>query len=232
MIARRDFLMGGLLATAAASAAALTPRHHVKFLAEDRKLEAIVPKQIGDWIQIPSDVFVLPKTPGSLSDRLYSQTVTRLYQSPTNLPVMLVMAYGSVQNDLLQLHRPETCYSAVGFQISSSKALRMPLGGTAALPIRELTASSDSRVEPIVYWTRIGDSLPIDGSEQRAMKFRQQIAGIIPDGILVRLSTVSDPTPEVFAGLRNFARTMIQTVAPADRAALVGTTIADQLRGA
>ena len=222
---RRDILFGGGLLLSAAAAAALTPRRHVVLLPAGRQLEALVPKRIGSWHAVPSDLFVLPKTKGSLSDKLYNQTVTRLYQSETDAPVMLVMAYGSVQNDSLQLHRPEVCYAAVGFQISESQTARIPLGGNAGLPVRELTATAEARVEPIVYWTRIGDSLPTSGREQRETKLEQQFAGIIPDGILVRMSTVAEPSPATFAELRKFAAAMVGAVAPADRPALIGTTL-------
>ncbi len=222
---RRDLLIGGGMLAAAASAAALTPRHRLILLG-DKKIDDIVPKTIGDWTYVPSNAFVLPKTPGSLADRLYSQTVSRLYQSPTEVPVMLVIAYGNLQSDLLQLHRPETCYAAVGFTISRSAVADVMLGPKSALPVRELVASSESRIEPIVYWTRIGDDLPTDGSEQRWSKLRQQMHGLIPDGVLVRISTVGEPSDEVFAGLRKFSGAMVRSLAAGDRAALVGRPLA------
>ena len=230
MIARRDLILGGGLLAAAGAAAALTPRRNVVLLPEGRELEAVVPKRVGSWAAVPSDLFVLPKTEGSLADKLYNQTVTRLYESKSALPVMLVMAYGSIQNDALQLHRPETCYTAVGFEVSGSKVEQVDVGGRARVPVRELTATAEQRVEPIVYWTRIGDSLPTTGREQRWAKLEQQLAGIVPDGILVRISTVAEPTAATFAGLRAFAAAMVEAVAPADRAVLVGTTISDRLR--
>lgn len=230
MIARRDLVFGGGLLVAAGAAAALTPRQHVVLLPEGRQLESMVPKKIGDWHAVPSDLFVLPKTEGSLADKLYNQTVTRLYESPIGLPVMLVMAYGRIQNDALQLHRPETCYAAVGFQISNSKISSFDVAGRARVPIRELTATAERRVEPIIYWTRIGDALPTSGREQRLSKLEQQFDGIIADGILVRISTVGEPDEATFAGLRDFAAQMLSAVAPADRAVLVGQTISQRLR--
>ena len=231
MIDRRDLLLGGGLIVAAAGAAALTPRHHLEMLG-GRKLEAIVPKTIGNWVDTPSNAFVLPKTPGSLADRLYSDTVSRLYVAPTGISVMMVLAYGNLQSDLLQLHRPETCYAAVGFQISNSTKTTLDLTPRVDIPIRELTASTEGRVEPIVYWTRIGDAMPTDGSEQRRMKLRQQMAGIVPDGILVRLSTVGEATPATFAALREFGRAFILSVLPADRPVLIGPTLSNGLHRA
>lgn len=228
MIDRRDMLLGGGMLVAAAAAAALTPRHHVELL-HGRKLEAIVPTKIGAWTMTPSQAFILPKTPGSLADRLYSDTVSRLYVAANTLPVMMVLAYGNLQSDLLQLHRPEVCYAAVGFQISNSARLDLPVARNVVIPARELTATSDNRVEPITYWTRIGDFLPTSRREQRTMRLREQLAGIVPDGILVRLSTVAEPTPATFAALADFARAFILAVRPADRGVLVGSTLASGL---
>lgn len=228
MIDRRDVLLGGGMLLAAAGAAALTPRRHVELL-HGRKLDAIIPQAFGEWSTTPSSAFVLPKTPGSLADRLYSDTVSRLYVAPNKLPMMMVLAYGNLQSDLLQLHRPETCYAAVGFQISNSTRVTLPVAPNVAVPLRELTASTENRIEPIAYWTRIGDFLPTDRSEQRTMRLREQIAGIIPDGILVRLSTVADPTPDTFAQLTAFGRALVLGVKPADRAILIGPTLAGDL---
>ena len=73
---------------------------------------------------------------GSLADQLYSQTVSRLYLSETELPVMMVIAYGNTQSDQLQLHRPEVCYAAVGFEISASERVEIPVSPTMPLPAR------------------------------------------------------------------------------------------------
>jgi len=229
MIDRRDLLFGGGMLFAAAGAAALTPRHRVELL-HGRKLDTVVPARIGAWTMTPSEAFVLPKTPGSLADRLYSDTVSRLYIAPAALPVMMVLAYGNLQSDLLQLHRPEVCYAAVGFQISNSTKLNLPLATNLVVPARELTATNDNRVEPITYWTRIGDFLPTSRREQRTMRLREQLAGIVPDGILVRLSTVAEPTPATFATLAAFGRALVLAVKPADRSILVGPTLAAGLR--
>lgn len=226
---RRDLLTGGAMLAAAAGAAALTPRKRLVLLG-DRQLEDIIPNKISSWSHVESGGFVLPKSPGSLADRLYSQTVTRLYASPTRLPVMLVIAYGAVQNDLLQLHRPEVCYAAVGFTISTSRRALVPLGGTAELPVRELTAKSDSRQEQICYWTRIGDDLPTDGREQRWVKLRQQMRGYLADGILVRLSTVGPDDPRVFTELSDFAADLVKAVKPQNRDVLIGRPLATEMK--
>ncbi len=231
MIDRRDVLLGGAMLSAAAGAMALTPHRHVQFLGT-RKLENLIPRQIGEWTDHPSEAFILPRDPDSLSAQLYNDTVARLYTSPHSIPVMTVIAYGNVQNDQLQLHRPEVCYSAVGFQISSSTLADLQLARNVHLPVRELVATSDSRVEPICYWTRIGDAMPTTGTQQRWAKLQQQMNGVISDGVLVRMSTVGAPTPEVFSELRRFGTALVASIAAADRLVLIGPTLAASMRTA
>ncbi len=223
---RRDMLIGGGMLAAAGMALALTPRQRLVLLEDGRKLEDIVPETIADWNAIPSEGFILPKTPGSLADRLYNQTLTRLYLSDRGLPVMLVIAYGAVQNDQLQLHRPEVCYAAVGFEIVESRLDVLDLSSAAKLPIRELEAVSTTRTESIIYWTRIGDDLPTDGGSQRMVKLRQQMAGFLADGVLVRMSAAVPASPEVFAELTRFSDAMVKSIKPGDRGVLIGRHLA------
>jgi EpsI family protein len=231
MLRRRDLLLGAPLVAAAAGAFALTPRERLNLLG-DKKLEKAIPLSIGAWSVAPSNAMVLPESSeGTLADRLYDQTVSRLYTSETEVPVMMVIAYGSTQSDQLQMHRPEVCYSAVGFQITSTDKVSVSLSPTVNLPARELVARANDRVEPILYWTRVGDYLPASGNEQRLMKLRSEMRGYVADGVLVRLSTIGEPSPEVFDALHRFARLMLQATYPPALPALVGRPLAAELKG-
>jgi EpsI family protein len=231
LIRRRELLLGVPLIAAAGAAVALTPRNRLNLIG-DKKLEKAIPLNIGSWMVTPSNAVILPEArEGSLSAQLYEQTVSRLYLSPTEQPVMMVVAYGSTQSDQLQLHRPEVCYTAVGFEISSQQRVEIPVAPPAVLPARELVATSNDRTEPILYWTRIGDYLPASGNEQRFMKLRSEMRGYVADGVLVRLSTVADPTPETFSGLQRFAKAMLDATDPAALPALVGRPLAAAIKG-
>jgi EpsI family protein len=231
MLRRRELLLGAPLVAAAAGAWALTPRERLNLLGS-KKLEDAVPLKIGPWSVTPSNAVVLPDAAeGSLSARLYDQTVSRLYTSDTELPVMMVIAYGSTQSDQLQLHRPEVCYTAVGFEITGAQKVQVPLLPGVTMPARELVARNNERVEPILYWTRVGDYLPASGNEQRLMKLRSEMRGYVADGVLVRLSSVGEPSPELFGALQRFAREMLaQTYRPV-LPALVGRPLAAELKG-
>jgi EpsI family protein len=228
-VSRRDVVMGGTLLAAAGGAVAMVPRDRLVLMPEGHKLERFVPQRIGPWTHVPTPGIVLPRAEGSLSARLYGQELSRIYFAEGRLPVILVMAYGPVQNDLLQLHRPEVCYSAVGFEISQTIPVSVELAEGVTLPARELVARSDQRIETITYWTRVGDALPVSGTEQRLVKLRQQWQGYVADGILVRLSCAVPPDAEVKAQQQQFARALLASVPPVDRPALVGRPLAARL---
>ncbi|OYW15425.1 MAG: EpsI family protein [Sphingomonadales bacterium 32-65-25] len=228
-INRRDVLLGGALLTGAGGAAALVPRGRLVLMPKGHELEAIVPKKLGGWTYVPTPGIVMPRTEGTLSAKLYGDVLSRVYVSESRLPVILVMAYGPVQNDLLQLHRPEVCYSAVGFQVSGTTPAKLPLAAGVELPIRELVAESDRRVETITYWTRVGDDLPTNGTEQRIAKLKQQWAGYVADGILVRMSCAVPPEPGVRDQLAEFARELVKAVPAVDLPALIGRPLAARL---
>jgi len=228
VIGRRHAIMGIACVAAAGSAAVLKPRRRLS-LGGNTKLEAIIPRRFADWTEQPTDALVTPEDEDSLAARLYSQVVGRLYVNGAGAMVMMLIAYGDTQNDLLQLHRPEVCYPAFGFAITQSSKIPVPLTNGVDIPARALTASSAQRVEQILYWTRIGEHLPTDGREQRVAKLEDQFAGVIPDGILVRISMIGDDAAEGLALNRNFAADLIAAIPTQNRPMLVGTSVAARL---
>lgn len=64
--------------------------------------------------------------------------------------------------------------------------------------------------------------MPTTGGEQRAAKLKDALAGIIPDGVLVRFSTVMEGPKLSFEVNRRFAADMMAAVSPAVRRVLIG----------
>lgn len=223
---RRDVMMGGALLAGAGGAFSLTPRGRLTLLPAGQDLETAVPKQIGAWRYAPSAGIVLPRDENGLAAKLYGQQLARTYYSDTRPPVVLVIAYGEVQSDSLQLHRPEVCYTAVGYAISVTERADIALAPGVMLPARQLVARNERQVETITYWTRIGDDLPTSGSEQRLVKLRQQLDGYIADGILVRMSSPLESSPQVREQLCEFSRELIKGVSKRDLPALLGRPLA------
>lgn len=235
MIERRDMLIALACAGALATAEGLRPRHKLVRLREGAKLTDIVPARIAGWAVGGGGDIVLPRTEGSLAARLYSDQLARVYKpdaapaasaSDTVDPdIMVLIAYGAAQSDVLQLHRPEVCYPAIGFQITARKMLDLPLASGAMVPAVALTAQSGGRIEDIVYWTRVGDSLPRTAGEQRSDRLRSAMAGNVGDGMLVRASSLRLGSQPDYQNLSAFLVALVKAVAPRDRAAFIGSDI-------
>lgn len=225
MIDRRDMIIGLLSAGAFGTSEILRPRERVRLFPEG-KLEDIVPQRIGPWEEMPGGNIITPVTPNSLADRLYSATVARLYVEPAvpDRAVMLLIAYGGEQSDMLQLHRPETCYPAVGMDITSRHLDTIGLPGGQTLPATRLTAGNAGRTETIIYWTRLGEEFPRSAAEQRRDRLKTAMKGVIGDGILVRASTPRGPsTAEDFAYLERFLGEMVSALPATALPGFIGT---------
>ena len=130
------------------------------------------------------------------------------------------------------MHRPEICYPAFGYALLRNEPTQIRLGAGATVPARLLLAKSPSHEESVVYWTRLGEFLPIDANEQRTDRFRNAVKGLIPDGVLCRFST-PDSAAQAWPGLEQFVHDLLAATKPAGRRVLVGTQRArmlDQLR--
>jgi EpsI family protein len=229
MIDRRDLLFGGSMAAAFATAQWLRPRRTLDLL-HGADLEKIVPRRFAGWSSAAGGDFIVPQTPASLAARLYTRQLMRSYAAAGGPPVMLVMAYGSSQSDALQLHRPESCYAAVGFSIGRRRLIDIPVAPGVTIPAVTLSAAAEGRTEDIIYWTRLGEGLPQTAQAQRAERLRAAMAGVIGDGVLVRASmTRIGDTPD-FARLQSFLQRLVLAMPVAARESLIGTARAQALR--
>jgi EpsI family protein len=229
MTSRRDVLLGGLFLAASGTAYALTPSRKVALLAKDAKLAQLVPTNFAGWSEIPNDSLVVPEGDDSLAARLYSETVGRIYRNTDNEVVMMLIAYGDTQSDQLQLHRPEVCYPAFGFEVVDAHAVPIPVAPAVVIPGRRMLARADLRREHVLYWTRIGEHLPTSASQQRWMKLRTEMSGVIADGVLVRLSNLAANEKAGYDLNRRFASNLVNALSVAGQRALVGTALAQQL---
>lgn len=225
MIARRDLVLAALGLGALATAEALRPRKRLVLL-KGGKIEDAIPTAFAGWEAETVSELVRPEMAGRLAKTLYSETVARTYFDERGAAIMVLAAYGDTQSDLLQLHRPESCYPAVGFALRMQQSVNLALPGGGALPARKVVAAKEDRQESIVYWTRMGEELPQTGEDQRSARLKNAVKGYVPDGILVRCSTMGDPTSS-FALLERFVADMLKAVPKDKLPALVGTRIAN-----
>jgi EpsI family protein len=150
----------------------------------------------------------------------------RVYQNSSGDYVMLALAYGDTQSDVLQLHRPETCYPAFGFAVSDFSRGTVDIGA-AHVETRSMVAKATDRLENVTYWTRIGEYLPTTQAEQREDKLRIALAGIIPDGILVRASSLGADSERSLALNHGFLRDLVLAIDPKELPVFIGTRLAN-----
>jgi EpsI family protein len=232
MSSRRDLLIGAACLAGAGAAYSLVPRRHVPLLKPGRRLEQIVPAAFGGWTSRSVTDLVAPKEEGSLAAKLYGQTVGRIYSRPQEgVEIMMLLAYGDTQSDDLQLHRPEICYPAFGFAISQSAVLQLPLPGGGLLPVRRLVADAPDRRETIIYWSRLGEFLPLNRKQQQLDRLRTAMKGNIADGLLARFSVAGADPDAAVAALQSFIPPLVEAVAADSRKVLIGTQLAEGMAG-
>jgi EpsI family protein len=211
-LSRRNVITGLALMSAAGIAYARIPQPGPKQLGKNG-LDALIPKNFGNWTFETTSGLVLPP-PDATADRLYDEVVTRVYTRPDGAVVMMLVAYSSVQDGLLQIHRPEVCYPASGYQLSDTRVMPVKFANGDIVPARMFTAGSAMRMEHVLYWTRLGSFLPTSWTEQRWSVVRENLNGLIPDGVLVRLSCIDADTDKAYALLREFASELAGSVSP------------------
>lgn len=215
-------LLGVMILTAVA---ALLLRMEVSAVSrkEVPDLERRIPEQFTGWsVDHSAAVGVVSPEIRQALDGLYSAEIARTYADGQGRRVMLVIAYSADQgSEQSQVHRPEVCYTAQGFSIRrvEDKALTH-LG--SELEVRRLLGERGLRYEPITYWTTMGDRALLPGMERLATRLQLALQRKIPDGFLVRVSTVGLAMPEAFDLQERFIEGLIAAIAPDLRERLTG----------
>lgn len=197
---RRAAAALALMLAGAALAWQFTPRTPMASLHGEFKLEQVIPTQFGEWRMDTTVVGgVVNPQQEALLKQLYSQTLSRTYVNARGQRVMLSIAYGNDQRDSMQLHYPEVCYPAQGFQLRSNKPVDLQLGG-ASIPARRLeTVLGNQRYEPVTYWTVIGETAVRGGVNKKLAEMRYGVRDLIPDGLLFRVSSIDRDTAQAYA---------------------------------
>ena len=203
-----------LMLLSAGMASALRPTIS---LADERtpiNLKAMVPTAFGDWQeQLNMSAAIVDPTQKELLDKIYSETLTRTYVNRAGYRIMLSIAYGKNQSDALQLHKPEVCYPAQGFALLAKQAGTLDLLGKPITAVR-LQTRLGLRVEPITYWTVVGDHVTTGGIDKKLTEMRYAMTGRIPDGMLVRVSSIDPANDNAYAMQSQFSNQMLQAIAP------------------
>lgn len=208
-----------LLATGIA--VALRPTQLMAEIGTSLDLEKIVPQTFGEWQELrQSGQIVNPQLQQTL-DKFYAQVLSRLYVNSKGEAVMLSIAYGKDQSDEKQVHYPEVCYPAQGFQVLSTEkgSAKTDFGD---IRVKRLLTELGARKEPITYWTTVGEQVVLSGYEAKKVQLSYGFNGYIPDGLIFRVSSVDNDSEKAFKLQQTFISDLIKNISPSDRLRLAG----------
>lgn len=178
-------------------------------------LEKMFPAKFGDW-QVDRSIPVILPAPDVQAklDVIYNQVLARTYVNlHTGDRVMLSVAYGGDQSDGMSAHLPEVCYPAQGFQLRDQRAAVVALLGRQ-IPVTQLRTKLGGRNEPVTYWLTLGETVAATRTQRKLRQMEYGLRGIIPDGMLVRVSSIDADAPHAFAVQDAFLRALAPAVPP------------------
>jgi EpsI family protein len=214
-------LIGILMVCASVSVDFLKPTKKLADALPAISLEKMIPAQIGKWeiAEVQHGQIVDPRTQSELT-KIYGQTLTRNYFNSNGSHIMLSIAYGGDQSKEFEVHRPEVCYGAQGFQVlkSGQDVLTTKFG---SIPVKRLLAVQGNRSEPITYWIMVGDEAGV-GMKVKLAQIRYGLTGTVPDGMLVRVSSISSDENTAYTAQDDFIREMLAAMSKQDRFRLTG----------
>lgn len=220
---RRALMIGIAMLAASGFAVAMKPTHRIAEEGPKLDLESMIPRQFGDW-RIDSSIAPIQVSPDVKAklDQVYDQTLSRTYVNENGQRVMLSIAYGGNHGEGMQTHRPEICYPAQGFTIDKSlgRAVLQSLYG--GISVNRLVASLGARVEPITYWVVVGSTPTEFGLSMKLAQLRYNLTGTIPDGLLVRVSSIDRNEVGAYELQETFVLRLLDALPEQERLRLIG----------
>lgn len=211
-----------IMMLAFAGAHAWKPTKHLSDMRPAIDLEEMFPKSFDGWeLDTRVPVQLISPDVAAVLNRTYNQTLSRSYVNRSGDRIMLSVAYGGDQSDGTRAHRPEVCYPAQGFQILSSEMRELNAPPSPAR-VRQLVAKLGGRVEPITYWVVVGDRVALSGTEQKFQQLTYSVKGIIPDGMLVRVSSIDREPTRAFRIQDSFIASLAKALRAEDLPQVMG----------
>jgi EpsI family protein len=220
----RMLVIALLMFAGAALALAMKPTQKIADARDRPDLNTMIPHEIAAW-KIDNSVVPIAPSPDvqAYLDKIYNQILSRTYVHPRGERIMLSIAYGADQSDNLRVHAPEVCYVAQGFEVLGAAlgALATPYG---PLPVKRLFAVRGNRNEPITYWVVVGDQATPVGIRQKLAQLSYGLTGKVPDGFLVRVSSLGSDLPQAYRQHEDFIKAMLGAMNEKNRVRITGKT--------
>lgn len=220
---RLQAILALLCALIAAAAYHFTPHLMLADL-QPVKLETMIPEQFGEWRMVPvsGEIITSPEQDKFIKS-IYSQVLTRTYQDNSGHHIMLSIAYTRDQRDNsgTQSHKPEICYPAQGFLVRKTSYESVNFAGKK-IKTKRLVTENGARVEPLSYWMMIGNMLTVNMPEKKKALLTYGFRGLIPDGLIFRVSSINSNENEAFMLQEQFIENMASALSEESKARLMG----------
>lgn len=218
-IDRRQVLLAGLIAGGAGLGWWCQPTLARPDWAR-QPLARLVPERFAGWAGSADEAeIVLPSADDQGASSPYDGQLARVYRHSDAADVLMVIATSLRQSGSLHVHRPEVCYPAAGYRITADRTVQVVCGQPVAA--RFLTAECEERIEQVLYWIRIGHDFSQSAAQEQWLVTRAELAGAVPDGVLVRCSVVSADASAALAQLTGFVGDLYAAARAPARALLV-----------
>lgn len=218
----RNLLLLILMLAASGFALALRPTQKIADQEAVIQLETMIPHRFGDWREEQQNrVQIVDPQQQEMIEKIYTQTLSRTYVNSSGYRIMLAIAYGDDQRDSMQMHYPEVCYPAQGFSLEAKETGSLTAAG-GSIPVTRILTNLGQRNEPVTYWTTVGDRVFQGGLEKKLVEMRYGLNGQIPDGMLIRISSIDAEPANAYKMQTQFADQMLRALAPEYRRKLNG----------
>jgi EpsI family protein len=92
-----------------------------------------------------------------------------------------------------------------------------------SLPVTRVFTSLGNRNEPVTYWTTIGDRvIKSSGLQKKLVEMSYGLRGNIPDGMLIRVSSIDSDKAHAYRIHDRFSNQMLEALGPEARVRLAG----------
>ncbi len=205
----------------AGAAIAITPKHKIADRNPMPNLSTLIPQQIGQWRQIPGSNQIIDPGQAQKLNSIYDQVYTKTFENTRGYRVMLSLAYGGNQRDELELHKPEVCYVAQGFTLYNKESAKVNILNRQ-IPVVRLQTKMNARYEPVTYWAVVGDTVVHSSYHKKITELKYGLKGEIPDGLLVRASSIDTDNSQAFIEQEDFLKSFVESLPPESQSKLLG----------
>lgn len=214
-------LLCGLMLLAALASHRLAP-HSDQAGSTTIGLASLAPTHFGAWRTDANSLSVMPIVQeNNAIAGAYDEVIHRTYVNHQGTRIMLVLAYGSRQMGATRSHRQELCYRSQGASIEGLQRGAIALAGQH-LPVMRMHTVFDTRSEPVTYWFTMGRRTAVTPLELLIAQLRVGLAGQVPDGLLIRVSSLSRDPGKAFTLHDAFVRAWLAALKPTQRWRIAG----------